>query len=285
MEEQNKNEMNEVEVVNEETTKTEVKEEYTGKQATTYICYDYKTLKSMTMYNTVVKRHGPIKYLVLGIVALCAAIFVIVNAIIKKANSTEDMNITSNILMGGIFALFSIYIIIQAFQFESQVDKAIIKHLAGKKEFNEHNVIVREDKVTIIPLSHVADKYDYEWYQITNIDEIPGYFILFAGQMPIIIERDPNKMVEGSYEDMLEIIQEKIQTKPFKKYEKVLYKKPTPTQYEHEEVVKNYKDIEKELLKQLKEKQETVSNEEVSEEKNIEETATEPTQEEHNENN
>lgn len=268
MEEQNKDVINEneVEVVSEETAKADVKEEYAGKQTVTYVCYDYDTLKSMTMYNTVVKRKGPIKYLVLGIVALCAAIFVIVNAFIQKNNSTEEMNIVPNIIMGGVFVLFAIYIIIQGFQFENQVDKAIVKHLAGKKEYNEHNVIVREDKVTIVPLSHVNDKYDYEWYQITSIEEIPGFFVLFAGQMPIIIERDPNKVVEGSYEDMLDIIKEKIQTKPFKKYEKQLYKKPTPKQYEHEEVVKYYKDIEATL---------------VNEQPKVEEN----NQEEHNENN
>ena len=61
MEDQNKQNVqdqetleNEVEVVSEETnpqetTEQETKEEYTGKQATTYLCYDYKTLKAFTV--------------------------------------------------------------------------------------------------------------------------------------------------------------------------------------------------------------------------------------------
>ena len=181
------------------------------------------------MYNTVVKRKGVIKYLVLGIISLLLSGFVIVNAIIEKQNATEEINITSRLILGGICVLFAIYIIIQSFKFEEQVDKAILRHLGGKKEYNEQNIIVREDKVIIIPLSHPNDKYEYEWYQITNIEEIPGYIVLFSGKMPIIVEMD--------------IIKEKIQTKPFKKYEKQLYKKPIPQEFVHEATPKYYQDI------------------------------------------
>ena len=231
------------EVVEEEKEKVE---EYNGKQATSYICYDYKTLKAFTMYNTVVKRKGAIKYLVLGIIAFLAAVYVIVNAIIQKKNSTEEMNIVPSIMMGGICCLFSIYIIIQSFQFESQVDKAIIRHYNGRKNYNEQNIIVREDKVTIIPLSHVKDKYDYEWYQITSIEDIPGYIVLFSGKMPIIIEKDASKIVNGNYDDLMDIIKDNVSKKPFKKYEKPLYKKPIPKEYENEATPKYYVDVEKE---------------------------------------
>lgn len=255
MEDQNKQNVqdqetleNEVEVVSEETnpqetTEQETKEEYTGKQATTYLCYDYKTLKAFTMYNTVVKRKGVIKYLVLGIISLLLSGFVIVNAIIEKQNATEEINITSRLILGGICVLFAIYIIIQSFKFEEQVDKAILRHFGGKKEYNEQNIIVREDKVIIIPLSHPNDKYEYEWYQITNIEEIPGYIVLFSGKMPIIVEMDASKVVNGTYEDLMDIIKEKIQTKPFKKYEKQLYKKPIPQEFVHKATPKYYQDI------------------------------------------
>ena len=41
----------------------------------------------------------------------------------------------------------------------------------------------------------------------------------------------------------MDIIKEKIQTKPFKKYEKQLYKKPIPQEFVHEATPKYYQDI------------------------------------------
>ena len=38
----------------------------------------------------------------------------------------------------------------------------VIKRSGEEVEYNEQNIIVREDKVIIIPLSHPNDKYEYE---------------------------------------------------------------------------------------------------------------------------
>lgn len=216
---------------------------YEDKQATTYICYDYKTLKCFTMYNTVVKRKGVLKYVLFSSVALLLAIYVIVSAIIKNINATEKSDLTYTFIMGGVCVLFAVYVFIQAFQFESQVDKAIVRHFNEHEQLNEQNIIVSEDKVTIVPLSRPTEKYDYEWYQISSIDEIDGYILLFVGKMPIIIETDPSKVVNGSYQDMIDIIKENIQVKPFKKYEKKLFKQPIPEEYNHEVTPKYYLDL------------------------------------------
>lgn len=236
------------EVVNTEEVveETPVEQPYDGKQATTYICYDYKTLKGFTMYNTVVKRKGVLKYVLFSSVALLLAIYVIVSAIIKNINATEKSDLTYTFIMGGVCVLFAVYVFIQAFKFEAQVDKAIVRHLYEHKQLNEQNIIVREDKVTIVPLSRPTEKYDYEWYQISSIDEIDGYILLFVGKMPIIIETDPSKVVNGSYQDMIDIIKENIQIKPFKKYEKKLFKQPIPEEYNHEVTPKYYLDLQNE---------------------------------------
>lgn len=230
----------------EKVEETLVEQPYEGREATTYICYDYKTLKGFTMYNTVVKRKGVLKYVLFSSVALLLAIYVIVSAVIKNINATEKTDLTYTYIMGGICVAFAVYVFIQAFKFEDQVDKAIARHLYEHKQLNEQNIIVREDKVTIVPLSRPTETYDYEWYQISSIEEINGYILLFVGKMPIIIETDPSKIVDGTYEDMLDIIKENIQIKPFKKYEKKLFKKPIPKEFEHEVTPKYYLNLETE---------------------------------------
>ena len=66
------------------------------------------------------------------------------------------------------------------------------------------------DKITLIPENKPEESFSYDWALISSIEEIDEYFFLFIGKQPLIIDKDPNMMVEGTYEQMVEIFDEKI---------------------------------------------------------------------------
>ena len=124
---------------------------------------------------------------------------------------------------------------------------------------------------------------DYDWAYVSEIVELPQFYFLFVnGNNPIILDKSPEAFVEGSLEDLVQIIEEKIQTKPFKKIEKDIAKRPIT--YVHQEVEEVHKDetldaveVESEVVSEKESEETSVSEEnkeEVSEKENTSEENT-----------
>lgn len=228
------------EVVNEiveveEVEETKPEEPYVGKEVTTSIRYDYRTMKYFNMYNTVVRRKLPIWYIVMGVLAFGFAVYTMVSGYLEHQKEPE-ISLTSSIIFTAIFVFFAAYLFMQAFKFERLIDRTISAHFANHKVAEQH-IRIREDKITLIPLNKPEESFSYDWIQITSIEEINEFFFLYIGKSPLIIDKNPENMVEGTYEQMLEIFDEKIAVKPYKKCTKNIVK--TPITYVHQDDLEN----------------------------------------------
>ena len=223
-----------LEVVEEQ--QEEVKEEpYVGKEVTTSIRYDYRTMKYFNMYNAVTRRKLPLWYLIMGIGALIFAVYTVVDGYIQ-ASKNPELDPMSSFIFGGIFVLFAAYLLYQSFRFESYVDKTITNHFMNHKVAKQH-INIREDKITLIPLNKPEESFSYDWAQVTRIEEIEEFFFLYIGRSPLIIDKNPENMVEGTIDQMKEIFNEKIELKPYKKYNGKVVKKPIT--YIHQDDLEN----------------------------------------------
>ena len=97
----------------------------------------------------------------------------------------------------------------------------------------KQHIKIREDKITLIPVNKPEESFSYDWAQITSIEEIEEFFFLYIGRSPLIIDKNPENMVEGTIDQMIEIFNEKIELKPYKKYNGKVVKKPIT--YVHQE--------------------------------------------------
>lgn len=208
----------------EEVVEEKQEEPYVGKQVTTSIKYDFRTMKYFNMYNTVVKRKMPIWYLVMALIALAFAAYTIVTGVLESINNPE-VPYTMSLILGGVFVILAIYLGMQGFKFENLIDKTIANHFMTHKVAQQH-IQIREDIITLIPVNKPEESFSYDWIQVTSIEEIDQFFFLYLGKSPLIIDKDPNAMVEGTYEEMLEIFREKAALKPYKKCDKRICKNP-----------------------------------------------------------
>ena len=204
----------------EEQPKEEQEEQYVGKEVTTSIRYDYRTMKYFNMYNAVTRRKLPLWYLIMGILSFAFAVYTVIDGVME-ANKNPEVSATS----AYIFGFFAVYLLMQSFRFESFVDKTITNHFMQHKVAKQH-IKIREDKITLIPVNKPEESFSYDWAQITSIEEIDEFFFLYIGRSPLIIDKDPNKMIEGTVDQMIEIFTEKIELKPYRRYKGKVVKKP-----------------------------------------------------------
>ena len=120
MENENKELLEKEEVVEEQQPLEVVEEQqqeepYVGKEVTTSIRYDYRTMKYFNMYNAVTRRKLPLWYLVMGIGACIFAIYTVVDGYIQ-ASKNPELSASSSYIFGGIFLLFAVYLIYQSIQ-------------------------------------------------------------------------------------------------------------------------------------------------------------------------
>ncbi len=212
--------------VNEEDQQGEkVEEAYTGKSAKISTKYDFKTMKYFHVYNNVHRRKRNIQYLVLALISLALTGYIVYDSITKTTAKNEEITI-SMFFIPAIMVLFAIYIIYQAFTIEASLDRRL-RTLFMKQKVSELFFEVREDKIIITPVLKPEDTFSYDWIQVTSIAEIPQYYFFYSGKSPMfIIEKNPNAIIEGSYETIEEIIKEQIAKKPYQRIDKEIIKKP-----------------------------------------------------------
>ena len=186
------------------------------------------------MYNMMYKRHFRLVYFIMGLISLALTgyeLFVILTA--------EEFN-ASQFIIPAIFVLFGLYFIYQGIFFEKTVDKNISVHFYRQPKLVHINVTVTEKYLALKIADNDSEPFKYDWAYVNEIVEIPQYFFLYVQKQPIIIEKDPNKMIEGDYEEMIRMIHDQTATKPYKVVEKELVKKPIT--YVHPEDAEGYEE-------------------------------------------
>lgn len=196
------------------------------RKVTQKIRYDYRTMKYYNMYAMVYKKHFKIIYFILGIVS------------ILFGGGYGGYNIYKNVVVDGqefsfimvifplIFILFGIYFLYEAICFEKVIDRNITNHFLRNPSVVELEVTVSEKAVYVKSTKSLEAPIPYNWAYISSIAELPNFIYLYVGNQPLIIEKDPNKVISGDYDELLDIIYSKKASKPYKKIEKELVTKP-----------------------------------------------------------
>lgn len=189
-----------------------------NKKVKTTLRIDYKAMKYYNMYNLIYRRHFNIFYV--AITVLCFA-----GAALNFIGFIPAVNKKPDLLLGIIFIIFALYFIYQLLNLEKIIDRNISQYFHNRNvieqemEIDEENIIIRskDDPTKVV---------SYEWIHVTQIHEINQFYFLYLGKQPLIISKDPNDIIEGTYEDLVEILNEKIKGKPYKKITKEIVKKP-----------------------------------------------------------
>lgn len=204
----------------------EVKQEYTGPVIKTKTRYDYRTMKYFNMYNMVYKKHFRIVYVVMGILAIAFGIYSLYTGVIQNMG-TEDYTFNAfSLLLPIVFVGFGVYFIYEAIWFERVIDKNITNHFMRNPQVVSLEVTVTEEEVSLCVMNSNSKPFAYNWAYVTEIVDIPEYYFMYVQKQPIIIEKDPNKVISGDYDEMVRIIKEHTATKPYKKFDKELVTKP-----------------------------------------------------------
>lgn len=214
----------------------EKKEEYNGPTIVTHTKYDFRTMKYYNVYTMKYKKHFALIYVVFALIAVGLSVFNIISIIQgSKAEDAQPIGAMS-FFFPAILILFGIYFVYQAICFEKQIDKNIATHFYRNPRVVKIEMTVTEEEIRLRTDSNPGESYPYNWAYVNQIVELPQYYFMFAGRQPLIIEKDPNLVSSGNYDDLVNIINEKIKTKPYKKIDKDIVKRPITFKHPEEKV-------------------------------------------------
>lgn len=180
---------------------------------------DYKAMKFYNMYNLIYRKHFLWFYVALAFLCLVGALINVAPLVITSWTREP------NVLLAAIFLLFTGYLIYQITNLEKIVDRNISQYFYNRNPIEQYMTIT-EESITIASPSDPAKQVTYDWISVTKIHEIREYYYLYLGKQPIIIAKDPNVILEGEYDDLIAIVQEKIKGKPYKKVDKIIVRRP-----------------------------------------------------------
>lgn len=189
--------------------------------------FDYRTMKYLNLYIIKYKKKSFILYLVFSALTIGVAIYSFIDSYL---NSEQP-----DFIFPIIFLLFAIYMLYQGITIEKALDKQLVNFFKSKQvtvqnaEFDEENLyIARGTKF------EMGEAVKIDWVTVNEIHELPQYYYLFVGNNPIVIDKNPETFVEGTFEDFQTLIKEKITTRKYKKIDKDILKNPIT--YVHEEI-------------------------------------------------
>lgn len=183
---------------------------------------DFRAMKYFNMYNLRYRKKFIYLYIVLIVVCVAAAI------------GSVFLQDPPNYVLTVAFGLFAVYLVYQTVSLEKILDRNIANYFYNKRPI-EQIMTINEESITIASAKDPSQANTYDWLQVTLIHEIPQFFYLYMGKQPVIIDKDPNALLEGTYQDLLDIVMSKASGKPYKKIDKELVKKPIT--YVHQEFV------------------------------------------------
>lgn len=179
---------------------------------------DFKAMKYYNMYNLLYRKYFGWVYIVLALVCLAGAFISVAGSFIPGIKEP-------NYLLGVIFVLFFVYLIYYVLNLEKVIDRNIANYFMTRQPI-EQDMTITDETITISSPIDPTKSVSYDWVNISKIHEIPQYYYLYLGKQPIIVDKDPEMILEGNYDDLMEIIKEKISVKPYRLIDKQIVKKP-----------------------------------------------------------
>lgn len=176
--------------------------------------YDYRALKYTNMYILRVKRKSTVVYSAMGII--CLIIGLVCFFTMEGANKWISL----------IIVALGLWTFKNIFTEEAKIDKSLQNFFRTNAPFKQTFTFDRERIRVSAEVDGEIKQADYPWAYIQEIHMIPEYFILFLnGGMPMIIDRNEEKLLQGTKEDLEQLLAEQGALKPFKSYDKPFVKK------------------------------------------------------------
>ena len=187
--------------------------------------YDYRTLKYCNMYIIKIKKKSTLMYSVMA--AICFIVGIVCFFTMEGINKYVAL-----IIVGlGFWTLKNI------FTEESKIDKSLETFFRTHAPFKQSFAFDHEKIRVTAFIDGEVKQADYPWPYIQEIHAIPEFFILFLnGGTPILIDRDESKLLQGTKEDLEQIIREQSVLKPFNVYNKPFVKNFKEIKYFTEQV-------------------------------------------------
>ena len=176
--------------------------------------YDYRTMMYSNVYIVKYKRKTMLMYIVMLLIVLGLGIWNLVIQINAEKPSY---------IFPIIFLLFAVYILFQGLNVEKNLDRQIKNFFKGREVVSQENYI--NDDMIVIKRGN-DDPIKIDWIQIQEIHEIPQFYMLFINpNSPIIVDKNPENMLEGTVNELKAIVDEKAKVKPYKKLDKNIVKR------------------------------------------------------------
>ena len=210
----------EKEFIEKEITETETVNTNFDEKTSVLTKLDFRTLKYCNLFIMKYKRKTSIWFLVTALISLGVVIYDILMP------STNYMFA----ILGGIFILYSGY---QYFNLEKRLDTQLARFFNNRR-VTDQTVDVTNEKLVITRSIDPANPIEYDWSFVTEIYEMPQYYMLMIGRgSPVILDRSEEAILSGTKENLDNIIREKIATKPYKQTDQDIVK--IPITYVHPE--------------------------------------------------
>lgn len=175
---------------------------------------DYRTLKYCNLFILKFKRRVNIWYIVSVLICLIIIGY--------------DIFFIKDSYIFSIFGvMFFIYFTYNHFTIEKRIDIQLERFFYGQKNIHTQTVEITDEKVVLTRSVAPDNPIEYDWSFVTEIYEMPQFYLLMIGKdVPIIVDRSQEAILEGSKEFLDKIIHEKASMKPFKRVDKDIVKKP-----------------------------------------------------------
>lgn len=175
---------------------------------------DYRTLKYCNLFILKFRKKVDIWFLVTAIISLAVIIY--------GAFFLED-----GLLFCVLGAMFFVYAIYQALTLEKRLDIQLERFFYGRKGIHTQTIEISDEKVVLTRSIEPEKPIEYDWSFVTEINEMPQFYLLMIGKdVPIIVDRSEEAILNGSKEHLDKIIHEKASMKPYKRIDKDIVKKP-----------------------------------------------------------
>lgn len=184
---------------------------------------DFRTLKYCNLFLIKYRRKAYIWFIITAVLSLGIAVY-------------DFLVIKSQYYMFAILSiLFVFYSLYQMLTVEKKLDTSLIRFFQNRA-VSTQIVEIDEEKITVTRSLDPNNPTTYEWAYISEIDEMPQFYMLMVGKnAPIIIDRSLENVMDGTLETLDAIIKDKIPSKPYKVVTKDIVK--IPITYVHQEPV------------------------------------------------
>ncbi|MFA6627107.1 MAG: hypothetical protein WCQ80_03440 [Bacilli bacterium] len=177
---------------------------------------NFRAMKYFYMYNLKSKNFMLIYAIFAG---LCIALSGVALALPLIKQEPVDW------FLPAALAAFAAYLLYTLFTIEKKIDTNIAVHFSSRRP-SEQIVSIDDNVISVSYASEPDKEVTFDWVQITKIHEIPQFYYLFAKRQLILIDKDPNALLEGDMDTLKAILADKIAVKPYKFFKKELVTKP-----------------------------------------------------------